>query len=310
MLGPTMEPPAVSIVIATYNRSDVLAHAIRSVNTQTVTDWELLIIGDACTDGTAETVGAFRDERIRFVNRRGNHGEQSAPNNDGLSMARGRFIAFLNHDDLWYPDHLETGLAALERFGADLCYALRATLHPDRSVSIEGSGAIRRGLLLEGVPASTWIYRRELTDRVGPWRSAFELRLAPSQDWLVRALDSRAKIVCTDAISVLVVPSGNRDRAYVYTDPADVDAALRLLDACPERALMESTTRPAQQLRRPVRSVRRGVWSMVKTLIMVARYHPYPVKVVLCNGLGRGTFIRQLRKNRGLPPMPNRGHHG
>ena len=60
--------PCVSIVVATYNRSNVLALALRTVLWQTVTDWELLVIGDACTDDSAAVVGAAGDSRVRWIN--------------------------------------------------------------------------------------------------------------------------------------------------------------------------------------------------------------------------------------------------
>lgn len=63
-----MAPPKVNIIVATYNRSNVLVHAIESVKCSTPTEWEMLVVGDACTDDTAEVVAGFHDTRIRFVN--------------------------------------------------------------------------------------------------------------------------------------------------------------------------------------------------------------------------------------------------
>jgi glycosyltransferase involved in cell wall biosynthesis len=68
--------PRISVVTATYNRSNVLRYAIESVRAQGFQDWELIVVGDACTDDTSEVVAAFADPRIRFVNRAENAGEQ------------------------------------------------------------------------------------------------------------------------------------------------------------------------------------------------------------------------------------------
>ena len=76
--------PIVSVVLATYNRSRVLAHAIESVRSSTLTDWELIVVGDHCTDDTAEVVASFDDPRITFINLPQNVGEQSGPNNEGV----------------------------------------------------------------------------------------------------------------------------------------------------------------------------------------------------------------------------------
>ena len=73
----------------TYNRSNVLRYAIESVLAQTVSDWEMIVIGDACTDDTAEVVESFGDGRIRFHNLDQNVGEQSGPNNVGTSIPVG-----------------------------------------------------------------------------------------------------------------------------------------------------------------------------------------------------------------------------
>ena len=66
----------VSVVMATYNRPRALRLAVASVRAQTFTDWELIVVGDACTDETAEVVAGFGDARIRFVNLPVRCGEQ------------------------------------------------------------------------------------------------------------------------------------------------------------------------------------------------------------------------------------------
>jgi len=73
---PAMGAPAISVVIATYNRSRALGYAIESVLGQTFADWELIVVGDACTDDTAEVVARYveADPRVRFVNLEHNWG--------------------------------------------------------------------------------------------------------------------------------------------------------------------------------------------------------------------------------------------
>ena len=91
-----------------------VAHAIASVRRSTITDWELIVVGDHCTDDTEAVVAGFADPRITWVNLPENAGEQSGPNNEGIRRARGRYLAFLNHDDLYFPDHLATSIACCE----------------------------------------------------------------------------------------------------------------------------------------------------------------------------------------------------
>ena len=96
-----MGTPTVSVVVATYNRANVLRFSIEAALRSSASDWEMIVVGDACTDHTADVVASFDDPRISFVNLPVNAGEQSIPNNEGVRRARGRYVAFLNHDDLW-----------------------------------------------------------------------------------------------------------------------------------------------------------------------------------------------------------------
>ena len=86
--------------MATYNRSNILKHAIESVLHSTFENWELIIISDASTDNTEDVVRFYRDPRKRFYELEENTGDQSRPNNEGLKYARGKYIAYLSHDDL------------------------------------------------------------------------------------------------------------------------------------------------------------------------------------------------------------------
>jgi glycosyltransferase involved in cell wall biosynthesis len=213
--------PQVSVVTATYHRPRVLAHAIESVRRSTLDSWELLVVGDACTDDTARTVASFGDDRIQFVNLPANSGGQSAPNNEGVRRVRGRYLAFLNHDDLYFPDHLSASIAFCQQTGADLVWSpLLVALPPDDETA--GVGGFR----LSGVPpgsafdpgvfvfASAWLLTRELAARVGPWRHARETFVSPSQDWLFRAWQSGARLQFRPQVSVVAVPGGARAGSY------------------------------------------------------------------------------------------------
>ena len=98
--------PRVTVIMATYNWSAVLPYSIGSVLRQTFTDFELLVIGDGCTDDSEQVVTSIGDPRVHWINLPRNTRHQSGPNNEGLARARGEFIAYLGHDDLWLPHHL------------------------------------------------------------------------------------------------------------------------------------------------------------------------------------------------------------
>jgi glycosyltransferase involved in cell wall biosynthesis len=100
-----MSSPPVSIIIPTYNRAHWLREAVESVCRQTVQDFELIIIDDGSTDGTAETLHHIsRPFVYRFQNNQG----VSQARNQGILTARGKWMAFLDSDDLWLPKKLET----------------------------------------------------------------------------------------------------------------------------------------------------------------------------------------------------------
>ncbi|MHC5108678.1 MAG: glycosyltransferase family A protein [Planctomycetota bacterium] len=111
-----MDRPTVSVVVPVYNRAALLPRAFRSVLAQTVEDWELIVVDDGSVDDTPEMVRHWDSEfegRLRYV-RQYNSGS-SAARNQGIELARGRFIAFLDSDDEYYPDKLERQLSLFTR---------------------------------------------------------------------------------------------------------------------------------------------------------------------------------------------------
>ena len=110
----------ITIVIATHNRPDCLRLAVESALRQTHTRWRMLVLGDGCDARTPNALQDIADPRVSYIDLPVRFGEQSGPNSVGMSLATTDWIAFLNHDDLWLPDHLEYALEKLARSGADL----------------------------------------------------------------------------------------------------------------------------------------------------------------------------------------------
>ncbi len=105
--------PLISVLMPTHRQAAFLPRAIRSLQAQTEGRWELLVIDDGSPDDTAAAVSTFlADPRIRYIRRAENGGVGSALN-DGLDESAAPFVAYLPSDDVIYPEHLETLLAAL-----------------------------------------------------------------------------------------------------------------------------------------------------------------------------------------------------
>lgn len=96
--------PSVSVIIPTYNRARLIGEAIASVLAQTYADFELIVVDDGSTDDTEMVVREFTDSRLIYVKQE-NRGRSHARNR-ALNLARGRYIAFLDSDDLYLPDKL------------------------------------------------------------------------------------------------------------------------------------------------------------------------------------------------------------
>jgi glycosyltransferase involved in cell wall biosynthesis len=105
--------PKVSVIIITYNRSELLRAAIRSVLEQSYQDFELLVVDDASSDNTAEVVQGFDDKRIRYIRHETNKREAEA-RNTGVQNSTGEYIAFLDDDDEWLPKKLERQVELLD----------------------------------------------------------------------------------------------------------------------------------------------------------------------------------------------------
>lgn len=110
----------VSIVMPSYNTGRFIVESIRSVMAQTYTNWELIIVDDCSTDDTMDVISGICS-RIRVLQNTTNSGA-AVSRNRALREARGKYIAFLDSDDLWAPDKLEKQIRFMEENGYDFTY--------------------------------------------------------------------------------------------------------------------------------------------------------------------------------------------
>ena len=130
-LASAADAPTVSVVIPIYNRPQHVPDLIETLNQQTFTDWEAVLVDDGSTSDIAGAVAPYlSDPRIRF-HRLDRNGGVSAARNYGVSLARGRYVAFLDSDDCWGAEKLSKQVDAMEAAGPDepaFCVTLTTVL--------------------------------------------------------------------------------------------------------------------------------------------------------------------------------------
>lgn len=281
------ENPKVTVVMATYNWSSVLPYSIGSVLRQTMTDFELWVVGDACTDDSEGVVRAIEDPRVHWYNRPVNFGQQGGPNNDGIERSRGQYIAYLGHDDLWLPHHLESLVSALDG-GADVVWGAVSLIMPDqkRALMPAGPQSYRPGMW---IPPSGFMHRKSLAQQAGGWRSFREISMDPEADFLFRMHQAGGRFCFVHRLTVLKLPAAERKNVY-REKPCHEQAAWtrRLLDGEDlERAeLLEMAIKPAQAVETHIRLWMRGLMDTLGKML---------------KGYKRTVFDRR-RKYKGLEP--------
>lgn len=140
----------VSIIMPSYNTGKFIAESIESVIHQTYHNWELIVVDDCSTDNTDEIVGLYlKDSRIKYLKNEINSGA-AVSRNRALREANGRWIAFLDSDDLWTPRKLEKQIAFMEKNKYSFSYTNYIEIDEEskrRGVSVTGPFRItKRGM--------------------------------------------------------------------------------------------------------------------------------------------------------------------
>lgn len=175
--------PLFSVVLPVYNRASLLGIALRSVLAQTEQDFEIIVIDDGSNDNPLRVVEAINDPRIVFLRQENRGG--GAARNTGIDKARGRFVAFLDSDDVYLPHHLATMRRLLEKSPGAAGYARilvdrgkgRVILKPPRAIR-EGEDMATYLMCDRGfVPTITLVVERSLAQTI-----RFHENLAASED--------------------------------------------------------------------------------------------------------------------------------
>lgn len=168
--------PIVSVIIPTFNRSKFLISAINSVINQTYKDMEIIVCDDRSTDNTSDVLKKLIDGRIKYVMNCGIKGPSSTRNTAILS-AEGEYIAFLDDDDEWLPNKIETQLNVLETAKRNVCGIYSGVKCINRKsgeqfIEDPGKGKLKGNLLEElgkynPIKTSTLVIKKKCLDEVG-----------------------------------------------------------------------------------------------------------------------------------------------
>lgn len=198
--------PRISVIIPAYNCDRTIAQTVNSVLTQTFGDLELIVIDDGSQDKTLEILSNISDPRVQVFSYP--NAGVSATRNRGIAKATGDFIAFLDSDDLWTPDKLETQLEALQN-DPDAAVAYSWTDYIDENgqflrsgTHVTATGWVYDKLLVQNFleNGSSALIRQDALDRVG----GFDESLFGPEDWdLYLRLAANDRFVAIPRVQIL-----------------------------------------------------------------------------------------------------------
>lgn len=198
--------PQVSIVLPTYNRCHTLTKSIKSVLNQSYSDFELIIVDDGSTDETKNLIMDFMrlDNRIRYLKLEKNIGVYKA-RNIGISIARGKYIAFQDSDDEWLPDKLMKQVLVLEKLPNDvgMIYCFMRAIDEKGNIRIMNKEIItpetpnlhRKTLIYQcdGIDLQASLFRREVFETCGYFDE--NIKTTGDKEYLIR-ISKKFKFAC------------------------------------------------------------------------------------------------------------------
>ncbi|MHC5936039.1 glycosyltransferase [Nostoc sp.] len=236
MIKSALDVTEISVVIPAYNSEKTIKETIESVLNQSFTDFELIIINDGSQDSTLDVVTQIQDSRIKVFSYSNAGGNVSR--NRGLDLAVGKFVSFLDADDIWTPDKLQTQLKALqENVAAKVAYSWTNYIDENSKIVLSGTYFIANGDVYEKLLVTNFlangsnplICREALIELDG-----FDESLGAAQDWdMWLRLASKFDFICVPSVQILYRISANSVSSNLARQEK---ACLQVLEkACKER---------------------------------------------------------------------------
>lgn len=179
-----------SIIVPTYNFADHITPTIKSILNQTYSNFELIIVDDGSTDNTREVIELFKDSRIHYYWKE--NGGGASARNFGIEKAKGGYIAFCDHDDIWLTEKLEIQVDFMnenKNIGLSLvgCSILNSDLQEISSFT-QGTEIPLKDILLQELPItfSQMMFRTATLIKLGLLNSSY--KLCDDYDLLIRAI--------------------------------------------------------------------------------------------------------------------------
>lgn len=185
----------ISVILPVFNTEKYLTESIESVLIQTYQNWELLIIDDGSTDSSPDIIRWFlnADNRIRSFKQA--NGKQGKARNLGIDNSKGKFVAFIDADDLWFPDFLQQQIQFIQLSRADMVFGKAVTdnyrkvaVGKEKGLVLKGKDGIK--ILLRGnlISINTVLIKRECLLHVGKFALSNELQFGEDYDLWLRVL--------------------------------------------------------------------------------------------------------------------------
>lgn len=227
--------PLFSVVIATYGRNSLIESTLRSVDNQVVDDFEVLLISDGPSDISLKNLVQEFGEKYQLHELPQRTRSQSAPNNLGRTLAKGKYIAYLGHDDIWLPNHLDC-LKKVFDSDSDVTFAVSGTL------TIGPSGAESEFTCVTGIfsdedpnvprdhffPPSSIAHRTSSVTEIPPWPAPLETRRPVDSSFQISCFSLGLKFRSTEVITVLKFNSALRYLSYLEPEEVEQRKAFEL----------------------------------------------------------------------------------
>jgi glycosyltransferase involved in cell wall biosynthesis len=209
-----MDTPLVSVIIPAYNRGMYIAKTIKSLMAQTYKNIEAVIVDDGSTDNTSEIVNQLkaRYSNIKYLKQK-NQGVSSA-RNYGISKATGKYIAFLDSDDLWHVKKLERQIAKILKEDADACFCGTIKIFEDdkhkeilKNKFDEKKPLISQLMLKNDAQTITWLIRKDIVEN---YNITFSSKYNYAEDWeFYCKIMAVCKVTCVNEYLAYYIIHGN-----------------------------------------------------------------------------------------------------